>query len=87
MHEASLMAGLMRRIGMLAAQDGAKRIVSVSVRLGALSGISAAHFADHFASTAKGTAAEHARLHIEVAEGIGDPNVGDILLESVEIET
>jgi hydrogenase nickel incorporation protein HypA/HybF len=87
MHEASLMASMMRRIDDVAAADRAKRVVGVSVWLGALSHMSAAHFAEHFAQAAAGTIAEDARLDIRVSEDTGDPNAQEILLKSVEIET
>jgi hydrogenase nickel incorporation protein HypA/HybF len=87
MHEASLMANLMRRIDDVAAADQAKRVVGVSVWLGALSHMSAAHFAEHFEQAAAGTIAEDAALDISVSEDMRDPNAQEILLKSVEIET
>ena len=87
MHEASLMAGLMRRIDEVALADGAKRVLAVSVRLGALSHLSAEHFAGHFVEAARGTVAEDARLDITVADDPHDPHAQDILLETVEVET
>jgi hydrogenase nickel incorporation protein HypA/HybF len=87
MHEASLMAGLMRRIDEIAAAEDARRIVGVSVWLGALSHMSAAHFTEHFEEAAAGTIAEGARLDIDVSDDTGDANAQDILLRSVEVET
>ena len=48
MHEASLMKNLMRRLDEIASAENAKRITGVSVWLGALSHMSASHFAEHF---------------------------------------
>ena len=48
MHEASLIMNLMRRIEEIAQNERAQRIVGVSIWLGALSHMSAEHFAKHF---------------------------------------
>jgi hydrogenase nickel incorporation protein HypA/HybF len=85
MHEASLMADLMRKIEAIARQDGAKRVLGVSVKLGALSHMSPAHFREHFAVASQGTLAQGAQLKIEVLENINDPHAQEILLESVEV--
>ncbi len=87
MHEASLMRGLMRKIEEVAAAEGATSVVGVEVWLGALSYMSAAHFAEHFALAAAGTLAEGARLEATVSEDTGHPNAQDILLVSVEVRT
>jgi hydrogenase nickel incorporation protein HypA/HybF len=87
MHEASLMAGLMRRIDEIGRSEGARRIVGVSVWLGALSHLSAEHFTEHFVEASAGTIAEGARLDIAVSDDTGHANAQDILLESVEVET
>ncbi|NIO41581.1 MAG: hydrogenase maturation nickel metallochaperone HypA, partial [Burkholderiales bacterium] len=60
MHEASLIMGLMRKIEAVARAEGARRVVSVAVWLGALSHMSKQHFAEHFCRAAKGTIAEAA---------------------------
>ena len=87
MHEASLMKGLMRRLGDLAAAEDARRVTGVSVWLGALSHMSVSHFTEHFEEAAAGSIAEGARLDIEVSEDMDDPNAEDILIRSVEVET
>lgn len=87
MHEASLMADLMRRIDEIASAGGARRVTCVGVRLGALSHMSAEHFAEHFERAAAGTLAEGARLAITQSDDPNDPTAADILLESVEIES
>ena len=60
MHEAGLMKALMRRIGEIADQQGAGRVLGVSVWLGALSHMSPEHFAEHF-EEASGSLAKRAR--------------------------
>ena len=87
MHEASLMRGLMRKIQEVAASEGAAGIVAVEVWLGALSHMSKAHFAEHFAQASTGTMAEGARLDVTVSEDTAHPNAQDILLVSVEVKT
>jgi hydrogenase nickel incorporation protein HypA/HybF len=87
MHEASLIAGLMRRLDDVARGENAKRVVGVSVWLGALSHMSEEHFAEHFDRAARGTIAEGARLSATVSDDIAHPNAQDIVLESVDVET
>lgn len=87
MHEATLMAGLMRRIADVAKAERARRIVGVSVRLGALSHISAKHLAEHFEHASHGTIAEGARLEVMVSDDIQDENAQDIVLDGIEVET
>ena len=64
MHEASLMAGLMRRIEEIAAAEGARRVIVVSVWLGALSHMSAEHFAEHFEHGSQAPSPKGARLEV-----------------------
>jgi hydrogenase nickel incorporation protein HypA/HybF len=87
MHEASLMADLMRRIEEIARSERARRVVRVCVRIGALSHMSAEHFADHFNHAGHGTLAENAQLGITVSNDTQDMHAQDIVLESVEVET
>lgn len=87
MHEASLMIGLMRQLSEIAAREGAKRITSVQVQLGALSHLSPQHFAEHFEQAAVGSLAEGARLDAVPSDVVDDPAAQDILLLSVEVET
>ncbi len=86
MHEFSLIANLMNKLDAIAREQNGQRIVSVKVKLGALSHISAEHFREHFEQAAPGTAAEGALLVIDVSQDTGDPHAQDILLESVEVE-
>ena len=85
MHEASLIADLMRRIEETARTEGAKRVVGVSVWLGALSHMSEAHFAEHFERAAAGSVAEGARLDITASTDTGHADAQDLRLESVEV--
>ena len=87
MHETSLMKSLLRHIEAVAAEQGARRIVGVSVWLGALSHMSAEHFMEHFVVASAGTLAEGARVDAEESDDPGHGNAQDVLLKSVEIET
>ena len=85
MHEASLMRDLMRRIDSVVAREGAARVTSVRVRLGALSHFSADHFAEHFVAAAAGGPAADARLSVTASGDISDPSAGDVVLESIDV--
>jgi hydrogenase nickel incorporation protein HypA/HybF len=86
MHEQSLMVDLMRKIESVTQENGAKKVASLKVRLGALSHISPDHFREHFVQASKGTLAESARLDVVVQGDLDDPNAQEILLESLELE-
>lgn len=85
MHEFSLMNALLQKITSVAIQQKAKKVLSVSVKLGALSNISADHFREHFVEAAKHTIAEGATLDIEEAQDIYDNEAQDILVKEVEV--
>ncbi len=86
MHELSLIHDLLRKIEQVAREHQASRISGVTVRLGALSHISADHFREHFVEGVSGTLAEGAQLEIEVTDNPNDPHAQDILLVSVDVE-
>lgn len=86
MHEMSLMRDLLKKIKTISEREQAKRVVRVSVKLGALSHISPDHFREHFVEESHGTLAEGAMLDIEASNDVHDPQAQDILLKDVEIE-
>lgn len=86
MHEASLISSLMRRIDEAVKNERAKKVVGVSVWIGALSHMSAEHFAEHFERAAAGSVAEGARLEVTVSDDVAHANAQDILLEKIELE-
>jgi hydrogenase nickel incorporation protein HypA/HybF len=86
MHEASLMRNLMRQILAVAASRGAVRIVGLTVRLGALSHMSAQHFREHFEDAARGTIAAGARIETIMGTDIRAADAADVYLEAIEIE-
>ena len=86
MHEASLMAALLRQITAIAQAQQAGKVVAVHVRLGALCHISPQHLRLHFAQAATGTVAEAARLDIVLATDIQDTRAQDVVLTGIEVE-
>lgn len=86
MHELSLMADLMRKLESIAREQRPRKIVSVRLKLGALSHISSDRLREHFAHVARGTAIEGTRLDIDVLADVTDLHAQDILLVSVEVE-
>jgi len=86
MHEASLMRNLMRQLDELAKAENAKRVTGVSIWLGALSHMSAAHFAEHFEESSAGTMAEGAELDVTVSDDPEDANAEQILIRSVTVD-
>lgn len=87
MHEAHLMADLMRKIEAVAGDAGGGAVAEIAVKLGALSHMTADHFREHFEDSARGTCAQGAVLDIEVATDIDAPDAQGIVLKSVSLET
>jgi hydrogenase nickel incorporation protein HypA/HybF len=87
MHEAALMKNLMARIDKVAQLENAKRVTHISVWLGALSHMSAAHFAEHFEESAAGTLAEGAKIDATVSDDIHDPKAQELVLTGITVDT
>ena len=87
MHEHGLMKALMGRILATAEAESARKVVGVSVWLGALSHMTPAHFGEHFEDAAAGTIAAGAALDIATSDDIHDPKASDVVLTGVEVET
>jgi hydrogenase nickel incorporation protein HypA/HybF len=86
MHEASLMADLIRKITTLADAQQAGKVTGVHLTLGALSHLSTEHLREHFRVAARGTVAEDAWLEIEARTDLTDPLAQDIRLDSIDVE-
>ena len=86
MHEHALMADLMRAVLAAAERENAKTVVGVSVWLGALSHMTPAHFAEHFADAAHGTIAAGAAIDAVVSDDIKDPRATSVLLTGIDVE-
>jgi hydrogenase nickel incorporation protein HypA/HybF len=80
------MTDLMREIEAVATADGASRVTRVSVRLGALSHFTPAHFREHFVDAARGTLAEGAAVDAVLEEDLDDPRATGVVLVGVEVE-
>ncbi|MGI9436475.1 MAG: hydrogenase maturation nickel metallochaperone HypA [Geminicoccaceae bacterium] len=85
MHEASLMAGLMRQIEAIAQREDARRVTKVVVWCGALSHMTKAHFAEHFDQAAKGTLAEGAELDVTISDDHAHDHAQNVLLEKIDV--
>ena len=86
MHEFSLLAALIKKIETIAHEQEATKVVTVAVKLGALSHISADHFREHFSHAITGTVAAEATLEIEVGTDENAADAQDIVLKSLEVE-
>lgn len=86
MHEQGLINDLIRKILKLAEKEQAVKVTKVSVKLGALSHMSASHFKEHYDIAAKGTIAEQAVIETEESEDIYDPNAQVVLLKSIDVQ-
>ena len=84
-HELSLIADLLRKVESVAEQEGGASVTGISVRLGALSHMSPAHFSEHWEHAARGTVAEGAEIEIESVSDLSDPHAEEILLQSVTV--
>jgi hydrogenase nickel incorporation protein HypA/HybF len=81
------MADVIRKIEEVAAANAAARVTHVSVRLGALSHFTVAHFRGHFLEAARGTCAEGADVDAVLDADPADARARDVVLESVDVET
>jgi len=86
MHEAHLMSDFIRKIEQIAAQEKAKKVISIKVWLGALTNMSPAHFLEHFVQSSAGTIAEGAHVETIVSQDMLDKNAQNILIESLEVD-
>ena len=85
MHEFSLIKDLIRKISTIAREEHASKVLSVTVKLGALSYISPDHFREHFVHASQGTISEGARLNIEFMTDVTDPQSQEVLIENIEV--
>ena len=85
MHEFSLIKDLIHKITTIAGEQHARKVLRVTVKLGALSHISPEHFQEHFVHASRGTVAEGAQLTIKVMFDITDPQSQDVMLENIAV--
>ncbi len=65
MHELAICQSLMQQVETIAAREQARRIISITLRIGPLSGVEAELLRQAFPVASAGTVAEQARLEIE----------------------
>ena len=91
MHETGIVRSLIHEVEKAASGHGGARVLSVTVRMGALCPFSESHLYEHFLHDTRGTAAENAWLIIEresYPEDMAelDANAQDLMLLSIEVE-
>lgn len=85
MHEHGLINDLIKKIIALAEKEQAEKVTKVSVKLGALSHMSASHFKEHYDIASKGTIAEDAVIDAEESNDLYDPNAQVVVLKSIDV--
>jgi hydrogenase nickel incorporation protein HypA/HybF len=85
MHESTLMRSLIGQVEQIARAQGARRVVGVTLSVGALTGLSPAHLREHFRLAAAGTLAADARVTVAVSDDPSDPQAQAIRLTGMEI--
>ncbi len=85
MHEASLMRDLFRKIDDVSREHDGARVMSLTVRLGALSHFTTAHFREHFEIASPGTSAAGATVEVVLCDDMTAPHAQSVLLESLEL--
>ena len=86
MHDQALMADLMKKIEELAMHEGASRVRTIQVSLGALSHMTPEHFREHFDGVASGTLAEHAEIQATLETDTTADDAQGIRLTGLELE-
>lgn len=80
------MDDLIRKLEAEARSEGARRVIRIRVRLGALSHFTEAHFREHFEDAARGTVAEGADVEAELRTDPTEPEAQGVVLESIDVE-
>ena len=83
MHESSLIADLIAKVEETARRNGAAKVVSVEISLGALEPAGEDHLREHFNAAAPGTMLAGAELRFTRNP---DPLSSGLILQSVELE-
>ena len=87
MHEFSLIKDLIHKITTIAREQHASKVLSVTVKLGALSHISPEHFREHFIHASHGTISEGAQINIEILSDTNEQLSQEVVIENIEIST
>ena len=87
MHEFSLIKDLIHKITTIAHEQHASKVLSVTVKLGALSHISPDHFREHFVHASQGTITEGAQINIEILSDTNEQLSQEVVIDNIEIST
>ncbi|OFW67710.1 MAG: hypothetical protein A2Z12_01650 [Actinobacteria bacterium RBG_16_68_21] len=89
MHEAHTASDLVRTAGVVALDEGAERVVSLTVRVGSLSHIDPESLRHQIEWHAKGTVVEGARVEVETGPPFSvdepDRHASEVVLVSVDV--
>jgi hydrogenase nickel incorporation protein HypA/HybF len=85
-HERALMRDLIAHLEATARAEGATRVTSVAVQLGALSHFTPEHFREHFEDATRGTVADGAAVAATLEGDIASPRARDVVVTAVEVE-
>ena len=85
MHENHSVNYIIKQIESITDEQCARKVVSVLVKLGALSHTTPERFREHFELLSKGTVADGAKLNFDVSTDINDPHAHEVILESVDV--
>lgn len=86
MHDQALMADLMAKIEQIVQDEGASRVRSIRISLGALSHMTPEHFREHFDEVAPGTVAEGAEIEATSETDATAPDAQGIRLMTLDLE-
>ena len=86
MHDRAIFEDLMKKIEQIATGEGATRVRTIHVSLGALSHMNAHHFREHFDEVAPGTLAEDAEIKATLQTDTTAEDAQGIRLTSLELE-
>ena len=85
MHEFGLMRDVVRIVEEKGREAGAERVVSITLRVGALAAADPEHLRAHFVEAARGTLAEGAELRFRQTSDLSDPDAQGIMLQALEV--
>lgn len=85
MHEKSVMDALIHQIEKVAFEQKAKKVVKVTVQLGALCHMSKEHFLEHFEWASRKTIAQDAEVLVEELSDMHDSNASYVILKRMDV--
>lgn len=85
MNEFRLMASLLNKIKIIAAEERAQKVDSVSIWMGASAEVTAEHFKQSFTRDSAGTIIENAELIVVQSKDKEHPQAEEVLLKSLDV--